>query len=171
MPSVTSKVLPMSPVHLLPMSPVYTKGDTGGFAFDFICRERSNFVERTSETPQNRRFPCFLPLSRDESCSEAYCFIGSLKKSGVILLDCRRQIPGHCREQSVSRWFQTKKNQIACALCCDWSTSPLRAAHTSKVLRLRANFATISTAADPTQPPRISAPGTPIKLAAAPICA
>ena len=31
MPSVTSKVLPMSPVHLLPMSPVYTplfaKGD------------------------------------------------------------------------------------------------------------------------------------------------
>jgi hypothetical protein len=37
--------------------------------------------------------------------------------------------------------------------------------------RLRANLPTIRTAAEPKQPPKISAPGTPIKLAAVPICA
>src|SRR5688500_6962502 len=43
MPSVIEKVLPMSPVHLLPMSPVHTKGETGGFEFDFSRRHRLNF--------------------------------------------------------------------------------------------------------------------------------
>ena len=102
------------------------KGGYRGICVRLHLPRTIKFFERTSETPQKRRFPCFLPLSLDESCSDAYYFTGSLKKSGLIPLDCRRQFPCHCREQSVFRWHRTKKpNRMRIMLqLVDFSVTP-----------------------------------------------
>ena len=83
MPSVTSKVLPMSPVHLLPMSPVYTPFVKRGILFDL--RE-------------------FIPLFEKEGRGEIFFSFVSLDLPRVISCVTQRRRAPQCHAVCSNPW-------------------------------------------------------------------